>query len=203
MIRKRNFWIMLLVDLSIVIVAYYLSYFLRFDWEIPQTHIRNFLYTAVWIVPLKLASFYIFGLYRGMWRYTSIDDLENLVKSCLASSCAILLILFISVRFYGFARSVFIIDLFLTFLFIGGFRIAIRLYYHRHNKRLICLSPDFENTRPKRVLIVGAGDAGEKVLRGLYDYPRLPFEPIGFVDDDPRKTGREIHNVPHHAFCYR
>jgi len=196
MIRKRNFWVMLFADAIIVSFAYYLSYLLRFDGTIPKTHFTNFIRTAVWIIPLKPLFFYVSGLYRGMWRYTSINDLGNLVKGSLASTSTILLILLISVRFYGFARSVFIIDLFLTFLFIGGFRIAIRLFYHRQNKRLFYSFSNSEKTKTKRVLIIGAGDAGEKVLRGLYDDPRLPFDPIGFVDDNPGKRGREIHHVP-------
>ena len=187
---------MLFVDAIIVCLTYSLAYILRFDGSIPHTHITNFSRTVVWIIPLKLVFFYVFGLYKGMWRYTSISDLENLVKGCLASTGIILLVLFISVRFYGFARSVFIIDLFLTFIFIGGFRIAVRLFHHRQNKRLFCSLSNSEKTKPKRVLIAGAGDAGEKVLRGLYDNPRLPFEAIGFVDDDPRKIGRDIHHVP-------
>jgi FlaA1/EpsC-like NDP-sugar epimerase len=196
MIRKRNFWVMLFADAIIVGLTYFLSYLLRFDGTIPQTHITNLIYTSLWIIPLKLVFFYVFSLYKGMWRYTSISDLENLVKSCAASTSTILFILFIIVRFYGFARSVFIIDIFLTFIFIGGFRIAIRLFYHRQNEKLFISSANFQKAGPKRVLIIGAGDAGEKVLRGLYDNPRLAFEPIGFVDDDPGKKGREIHHVP-------
>jgi FlaA1/EpsC-like NDP-sugar epimerase len=196
MIRRRNFWVMLFLDAIIICLTYFLSYLLRFDGVIPQTHYRNFIYTSVWIIPLKLIFFYVFGLYKGMWRYTSIGDLENLVKGCLASTGAILLILFISVRFYGFARSVFIIDLFLVFIFIGGFRVAVRLFYHRQKKRLFFSSSNSHKAGLKRVLIIGAGNAGENVIRGLFEDPRLPFEPIGFVDDDPGKSGREIHHVP-------
>jgi FlaA1/EpsC-like NDP-sugar epimerase len=187
---------MLFADAIIVCLTYFLSYLLRFDGVIPQTHFINFIYTSVWIIPLKLVFFYVFGLYKGMWRYTSIGDLENLVKGCVASTITIVLILLISVGFYGFARSVFIIDFFLAFIFIGGFRIAVRLFYHRQKKRLFFSSSKSQKARPKRVLIIGAGNAGENVLRGLYDDPRLAFEPIGFVDDDKGKRGREIHHIP-------
>jgi FlaA1/EpsC-like NDP-sugar epimerase len=196
MIRKRNFWVMLSVDAIIISFTYFLSYLLRFDGAIPHAHITNFGHTVLWILPLKLVSFFVFGLYKGIWRYTSISDIESLVKGCLASTGTVLLILFISVQFYGFARSVFIIDLFLTFIFIGGFRVAVRMFYYRQNKRLFCSLSNSEKAKSKRVLIAGAGDAGEKVIRGLYDDPRLPYETIGFVDDDPRKIGREIHHAP-------
>jgi FlaA1/EpsC-like NDP-sugar epimerase len=196
MIRHRNLWVMLSVDAAIVVFAYYLSYLLRFDGAIPHTYMSSFNRTVVWILPLKLLFFYVFGLYKGMWRYTSIGDLQSLAASSLAGTGTIMLILLISVRFAGFARSVFIIDFFLTFIFIGGFRIAIRLFYHKQNKGLFFSSFNSQKAGSKHVLIVGAGDAGEKVLRGLFDEPQLQLKPIGFVDDDPGKIGREIHHVP-------
>ena len=84
--------------------------------------------TVVWIVPLKLACFFFFGLYKGMWRYTGIYDLENLIKACVISSGIIVFILVLKVRFVGFPRSVFAIDLLLTFLFLSGIRVGIRLF---------------------------------------------------------------------------
>jgi len=72
--------------------------------------------------------FFLFGLYKGMWRYTGIYDLENLIKACVISSGVIVFILVLKVRFEGFPRSVFVIDLMLTFLFLSGVRVGIRLF---------------------------------------------------------------------------
>ncbi|MCJ7494622.1 MAG: hypothetical protein MUP68_10345 [Deltaproteobacteria bacterium] len=104
-------------------------------------------------------------------------------------------------RFQGFPRSVFIIDGFLTFIFIGGIRTVIRLLLSEKERGLYFL---FHNpfskgkiTKPKkRLLIIGAGDAGEKMLREIHDNPRLNYEVVGFLDDDPNKKGMRIHGVP-------
>ena len=129
--KNRNFIFMLLGDACLMTVAYYLAYCLRFDWSISSNDMANFSRTVIWIVPIKLICFYVFGPYKGMWRYTGIEDLKNLTKACVVSSGIIVAILLLSVRFVGFPRSIFPIDLVLTFLMTGALRIGIRLYYHR------------------------------------------------------------------------
>lgn len=193
--RTRNFWIMIFGDVFLIAGAYYLAYYLRFDGDIPSGELRNFANTVVWIVPLKIVCFYFFGLHRGMWRYTGIQDLKNLVKACIASSVVIILVLLLTVRFVGFPRSVFLLDFMLAFFMIGGLRIGIRLYYHREKRERGPLFLGKENNG-KRLLIVGAGDAGEGALRELIDNPRLSYQVVGFVDDDFQKSGRSIHDVP-------
>ena len=119
-----------------------------------------------WIVPLKLLALMFFNLYKGMWRYTSIHDLANLVKACLSSSAAIFAVLIFTVRFGGFARSVFIIDLLLTFLFIGGYRVGIRLFYFQMEGKSISNFIRKSGHNIKNLVIIGAGDAGEKARQG-------------------------------------
>ena len=136
-LKIRNFWVMLLGDAFLIFLSYLLAYYLRFDGRIPLDSLTNFGKTVVWIVPLKIACFVFFGLYKGMWRYTSLHDLINLTKASLTSSAIISVILLITVRFAGFPRTVFIIDLFLTFLFIGSYRVGVRLFYSPRNDRLI------------------------------------------------------------------
>ena len=127
-ITNRNFWIMIIVDVILAGLAYFLAYYLRFDGDIPAVAFANWMKTVVWIVPLKLACFFFFGIYKGMWRYTGIYDLENLIKACVISSGIVVFILVLKVRFVGFPRSVFAIDLVLTFLFLSGVRVGIRLF---------------------------------------------------------------------------
>jgi FlaA1/EpsC-like NDP-sugar epimerase len=145
--------------------------------------------------------FIYFGLYRGMWRYTSLVDLLNVLKATFTSSVLIILTILFIYRFQGFPRSVFIIDGFLTFIFIGGIRIVIRLLLSEKESGLYFLfhSPFSKGkiTKPKkRLLIIGAGDAGEKMLREIRDNPRLNYDVVGFLDDDPNKKGMRIHGVP-------
>lgn len=195
-IRKRNFWVMLWVDTILVAFAYHFSYFLRFDGNIPQREMTNFLITLPWLFLLKITCFYYFGLYRGMWRYTSVHDLLNLLRSCLVASAAIVMILLVSVRFEGFARSVFIIDFLLTFLLVGGYRFGIRLYFGYKEGCSCVRGVSAENGEMKRVLIIGAGDAGELLIREVRENKNLTYQVAGLIDDDESKTGKTIHGVP-------
>jgi FlaA1/EpsC-like NDP-sugar epimerase len=199
LIRNRHFWMILILDLGLLYLAYYFSYYIRFEGEIPAEHAVSFERTVWLIVPFKVACFIVFGLYRGMWRYMSIPDLFNLIKATLVSSTGIILgILFIH-QFQGFARSVFIIDAALTILFIGGARLIIRIFLTQaspSNGRFPLSLLSSQTSGFKRLLIIGAGDAGEKMYRELRDNPNLNYHIVGFVDDDARKIGMRIHGVP-------
>ena len=127
-LKRPNFWVVFLGDAVLAGLAYYVAYYLRFDGDVSPTSLTQWMNTVVWIVPLKLACFFFFGLYKGMWRYTGIYDLENLIKACVISSGIIVFILVLKVRFVGFPRSIFAIDLVLTFLFLSGVRVGIRLF---------------------------------------------------------------------------
>jgi FlaA1/EpsC-like NDP-sugar epimerase len=201
LIRNKNFYFILLIDASLVVAAYLLAYLLRFEGQIPKQGWKNFSTTIPYILPFKMFVFIYFGLYRGMWRYTSLVDLLNVLKATFTSSGLIILTILFIYRFQGFPRSVFIIDGFLTFIFIGGIRIVIRLLLSEKESGLYFLfrSPfsKVKITKPKkRLLIIGAGDAGEKMLREIRDNPRLNYEVVGFLDDDSNKKGMRIHGVP-------
>jgi FlaA1/EpsC-like NDP-sugar epimerase len=186
---------MVLGDAVLIFAAYFLSYYLRFDGQIPQGALINFMQTIIWIVPLKLVCLGFFNLYKGMWRYTSIDTLGNLIKACVTSSGIIIVLLLFTVRFVGFPRSVFFIDLFLTFLFIGSSRVVVRLWYSH-----TLIPPKFsfwrnKDAKIKRLLLIGAGDGAEKLLREIMDNPNVNYNVIGFLDDDSSKFKKSIHGV--------
>lgn len=196
LIKNRNFWFMSLGDTFFIALSYLFAYYLRFDGNIPTSQLSNWMSTVIWIVPLKLACFFFFGLYKGMWRYTSIHDLINLIKACLASSAIIIILLLVIVRFVGFPRGVFIIDFFLTFFSVGGCRIGIRILYSRINGGSNFLSLRKRGIDAKRLLLVGAGNAGEKLIREIMENQNLNYEVVGFVDDDLSKLNHSIHGVP-------
>ena len=201
LIRTKNFYLMLLLDCIFIIAAYFLAYFLRFEGEIPSQEWVKFKATIPYIVPFKLLVFFVFGLYRGMWRYTSLVDFLNVLKATLFSSGMIILSILFIYRFEGFPRSVFILDWILSFIFIGGIRVAIRFLLSEKERGLHFLfhnpfSPKKITRRKKRLLIIGGGDAGEKMLREIRDNAKLSYEVMGFLDDDPKKKGMRIHGVP-------
>jgi FlaA1/EpsC-like NDP-sugar epimerase len=128
LLRNRHFWMVLILDLGLLYFAYYFSYYIRFEGEIPAGHFDSFKRTVWLIISFKLGCFFFFRVYRGMWRYMSIPDLFNLIKATLVSSTGIILAILFIHQFRGYPRSVFIIDAALTILFIGGARLIIRLF---------------------------------------------------------------------------
>jgi FlaA1/EpsC-like NDP-sugar epimerase len=153
---------------------------------------------------IKLLIFYYFDLYRGMWRYTSISDLFNIIKAASISSFLIVSIIVFWTRFVGYPRSVFIIDWCLTVLLISGFRLGIRLYFELVSEqkpwdivsRTLFGSLRKERHDRKNLLIIGAGDCGEKIYREIRDNARLRYNVVGFLDDDKAKRGMKIHAIP-------
>ncbi len=194
--RKLNFWIVLGVDLLLLVAAHLLAYVIRFDGAVPQEQRANISAVLGFLLPAKLVLFHFFGLYRGMWRYTSLADLLNILKACVVAGFITLGGILLLNRFAGFSRSVFVLDALLTFLFIAGFRISLRLSC----QNAFCL-PFFredasKRLRRKRLLIIGAGDAAEKVTREINDNKALPYMVAGFLDDHAAKIGQRIHGIP-------
>jgi FlaA1/EpsC-like NDP-sugar epimerase len=194
-LKRSNFWFVFLADAVLIGVAYFLAYYLRFDGNLSVSELANWTKTVVWIVPLKLICLFFFGLYKGMWRYTGIYDLENLIKACLISSGVIVFILVLKVRFVGFPRSVFAIDLLLTFLFLSGIRMGIRIFLTPGPSQIKIPFFGKVDRDGARVLVVGAGSAGEKLLRELKENPEIHYQIVGCLDDDKKKLKQTIHGV--------
>lgn len=194
-VRNRNFYFMLLIDALLVAVSYVTAYWLRFDGEITPEEWINIEQTLPLIIPTKIAFFLFFNLYRGMWRYTSLIDLINVFKACSVSSAVIVLIILYTSHIIGFPRSVFVIDWVLTILLIGGIRFGIRLALTNHISTLLSFRSIQFSSSAKKLLIIGAGDAGEKVLREIRDNPVVKIEPFGLLDDAREKQGQTIHGV--------
>ena len=201
---NKNFLIIFIVDVLLLAAALYDAFLIRFEFSIPPYYLDLFLRMLPYVIVTKIACLYFFDLYRGMWRYTSISDLLNIIKAATASSLLITLFIAFKMRFIGYPRSVFIIDCFLTILFIAGFRLLVRLFFERlarekSNKSMPQQFMSLFKRYPKSVkklLIIGAGDCGEKILREIRDNSSLNLKVIGFLDDNRNKIGRKIHGVP-------
>lgn len=186
---------MLVADFCLIALSYFLAYEIRFEGEIPSEYLPIIKQTILVVISIKIVIFFIFNLYRGMWRYTSLVDFMNVIKAVTLSSISIILIILLSYSFQGFPRSVFILDFLLTLVFIAGMRLGIRLYLTRNPAALLS-SFRKKNRLGKRTLMIGAGNTGEHVLRELMDNPAINMHPVGFLDDDRGKVGQEIHGVP-------
>lgn len=195
-VKYRNFWVMLGADALLILFSFYFAYFLRFEGIIPEKEMGRLLQSLIWIVPVKLGCFFFFNLYSGMWRYTGIREMLNLVRACLTASAIMITILLITVRVEGFPRSIFIIDFLLTLLLIGGLRLAIRLYFSSDTSADLFSFGNKEKVQKTELLIIGAGDAAEKVIREIHGSPDLGYKAVGLLDDDRGKHGKSIHGVP-------
>ncbi|MBI3636058.1 MAG: hypothetical protein HY216_07565 [Candidatus Rokubacteria bacterium] len=176
----------LLLDVCLIVLAYYAAYVIRFEDEFK--HYAPTLYASLGIVLLvQLVAFAGFGLYRGIWQYTGVADVVRIVKAATAAVMATTVILLFTQRFTGFSRTVFVLDWLLLVVLIGGSRASFRFFA--------------EVFRPRRkhfgrVLIYGAGDGGELILREILNNPSLERVPIGFIDDDRNKHQTRIHGFP-------
>ena len=195
----RNLRMMVVADLALFAAAYVSAYLLRFDGDIPARHMEVLHETLVPMLLCKLAVAHFFGLYRGMWRYTSLVDLINVFKAVALSSLLIFSAMLFNRSVTGFSRGVLLLDALLTLIYAGGLRIAIRIYFTHGIGQLF--ANDFTlraraEAGKKNLLIVGAGDAGEALLRDIRHSPTSPYRVVGFVDDDATKIGKYIHGTP-------
>lgn len=139
------------------------------------------------LIPIKMISLWFFGLYSGLWRYVSVDDIWRIVKAhVLAVVCFISVIVFFF-PFYGLPSSIFILDFILSVSLISGVRFITRLLRE-------AFRPVLGNKR-KKVIIIGAGEAGVMVLRESRNNFNANMEIIGFIDDDAHKQNLRIQGV--------
>ncbi len=199
-LRNYKLYIMLAADAAIFALSLTLAYLLRFDFHLSP-HLSQL--SSLWLlaVPIKILSFVFLGLYRGMWRYTDIRDFWRLFQASLFSSLVLLVLILLLYRFEGYSRTVFVIDGLLTFLLCGGLRVGIRSLYRYQDNIRAKNSFSWEVSRKRfrelqDVLVIGAGDAGEKLLRETIENPALNYHVAGFLDDNREKIGRTLHGVP-------
>ena len=194
-LKNPKFYLVLLGDAVIFALAHIAAYLFRFEFLLTPVYLEQIQEVLIWLVPLKVIIFLSFGLYRGMWRYTSVRDFWLIAQASILSTLLIMAVILYINKFQGYSRAVFIIDGVLTFLFIGCVRMAIRSYFTVYANPGNNLDSS-ARINFKKVMIIGAGAAGEKILREIIENYQLPYKVVGFIDDDPDKKGRSIHGIP-------
>lgn len=183
--KRRIFEVLL--DVVLILLSYWCAYAVKFGALSGSGAWTLFLRTLPVLVFVKMAAFLVVGVYRGIWRYTSLDDLIVFAKAVVLSSVLSVLAILFAFRFEGFSRTIFIIDGILMFMFLAGSRMAFRLFRQ--------MLPTSGASDGRRVLIYGAGDGGELLLRELQNNRSLKYAAVGFVDDDPAKYGKVMHGL--------
>jgi UDP-GlcNAc:undecaprenyl-phosphate GlcNAc-1-phosphate transferase len=183
--KRRLFEVFL--DAFLITLAYYSAFAILFPYFEYSTNWNLFLKTLPMLVVLKLGAFLVVGVYRGLWRYTSVGDLITIAKGVALGSILSVLSVLLVYRFEGFSRTVFVLDGILLLLAVVSSRVAFRVI------RQMLPLPAAADSR--KVLIYGAGDGGEMVLRELTNNPEWSYAPVGFIDDDPLKKDKVIHGL--------
>jgi FlaA1/EpsC-like NDP-sugar epimerase len=203
-ISRHRIW-QIAADAALVAAALYLSYLLRFDFEIPRTYLHQLAWVVLPVVAVQVVVFLLFGLYNKYWRYAGLRDLVSVFLASLAAAAVGMLVaefvadrlqpLIYSQRYSGLdvtahrlPWSILVLDWLLTFGLTSGARLLARLVWERPWRE------EGKGDR-KKVLVVGAGDAGELVVREMLRTRRIRYSPVGFVDDDEKKRNLRIHNV--------
>ena len=185
-------------DIFLTLISVLVSYLVRLELiAIFPTYQYSLLWMLGAAVLIKPLVYYFFGIYRNVWRYASTRELLLILSAVTSASMilsAAMIGLFVMGTFYGFPRSVLIIDWLFTMAFIGGTRFIFRVLAESSSTgsdRSIIPS-----LRKKWVLVIGGGDAGAMVVREMLKNPQLNMKPIGFLDDDPSKQDSKIHGIP-------
>jgi FlaA1/EpsC-like NDP-sugar epimerase len=185
-LKLRSRTSIFLHDLTMIPLAWFGAYWLRFNLQdIPD----QFFYTALLLLPgvifIQVSLFWLFGLYRGVWRFSSIPDLIRIGKAVLTGMVMIVIAVFLYNRLIGVPRSV--MPLYVLILLA---LLCIPRFVYRYIKEQA-----FIERIGQRALIIGAGSAGEMLVRDLLSNPDSGYIPVVFADDQPSKRNREIRGI--------
>ncbi len=184
------------LDGILMFLSYFLAYFIHYDFSIPPLALVTFKKSFLVIIASKLAIFFLYRVYSSIPRYIGMLDL---IKTIKANATASLLLIFVGliVRFDSFNTiSLLVTDGIISVLLIGGLRATVRLSFLKAQKKGYLAKTKAIGGPKKRILILGAGEAGEKVVREVRDNPRLNYDILGFLDDETSKIGLSIHGIP-------
>lgn len=189
--RKVMAIIFLLIDAVLINLTYILSLIIRFEEAIYSNqfilYFTRYKEQFIYITLIKLIIFAFFKMYRSIWRYASVEELVNIVLAAIVSNLAILS--YTHLIGSNLPISVYIIATLFDMMFIGGARFCLRvvkLYMDKFN----------QDKNKKRIMIIGAGEAGVLVIKEYKNHPRLNSKPVALIDDDEYKQGRVIMGVP-------
>ncbi len=182
--RRRLFEVLL--DLILITVAYYTAYFLRFEGSIGND-LHRFLNSLPIVIACQILSFYIMGVYRGVWESTGLRDLIGYIKAVTVGTVLPILILLTIYRFQSFSRAVFAIYWVLMLVLISLSRLSFRLLDEGIRKG---------NKKGKPALIYGAGVGGQMTMKEIEANRDLGLVLVGFIDDNPRIRGSKIKGYP-------
>lgn len=178
------------VHLIFFTVAYLGAYLVRFDFSVPPAYHPSMWNGLFVILAVKMTVFASLKMFQGWWKYVSLTDVIDLARALAIASLAFLVVNVFMVAPKHFPRSIYVLDLVFALTLIGGARGSLRIM------REATVNRASRSSRCANVLIVGAGDTGETLVREIAKNRNLLYRPVAFLDDDPYKHGLRIHGVP-------
>ncbi len=186
---RYNYFLLASIPLAAGL-SFWLSYQLRFDFNVPIQYSQQSFLLLPYVVVIKLALFYVLRGHSADWRYVGMRDI--IFIGFYAFICAVILLSFWSFRpWSAIPRGVVVIDSLLTLVLTGGIRISARFV----REQVIAALRDGQGTDSRPTIIIGAGDAGEMLLREIHRNPTSEFSVKAFFDDDSARMGTSIHGV--------
>jgi FlaA1/EpsC-like NDP-sugar epimerase len=175
--------------IALIPISYLAAFALRFDFLVPEPYLWSFLVTLLLLVPVRIAALAYFGLFHTLWRHSGMRDLMDLLKAISVSSAVFALALFFTGTFAGVPRSILVLDWVLALAVFGGGRFAVRALREGRPGWITA------ERRATPALVIGAGEAAERLLRQLR-LSGADFRAVALVDDDRNKHGMRMHGVP-------
>ncbi len=190
-VNRHRLW-QVVVDAALIAGAWLLAWYVRFDGEPPLRYQRYLDWEVVaLVVGITIPIFFAFGFYNRWWRYVSTRDMWGAARGVAVAIIAVFVVFSLlgrDIHTLKVPRGIWIVDLLLLLAFVMGSRLLARTLIERPSARTVV-------ARGKEVIIVGAGDAAEQILREMLRTPALGYTPIGLIDDDPRKKNLRLHGV--------
>jgi FlaA1/EpsC-like NDP-sugar epimerase/lipopolysaccharide/colanic/teichoic acid biosynthesis glycosyltransferase len=174
------------IQIGVFILSNYLAFFVRFDGDIPGRETASFLKYLPLLVLLRIIFLFVFSLGKGLWRYVGVRDLLNITSAISLGSVGFVIIVryFFADTFYP--RSIYVLDWYFNIFLLGG----LRLFRRFHEKEI------GKQTFKKRILVIGAGNGAEMLLRDVESNPFYAYKVIGLIDDNPVKKGLTLRSIP-------
>ena len=193
-IDKQRRYLIVIYDIVVIMASLLLAFSIRYDFQIPAASLIGLGVYLLWALPVKLSVFYFFGLYRGMYRYTSIWDLVNVGKATVTAALIINSVFLVVPLFRVIPPVILLLDFILTTGLIALVRFSVRLYFSQ-----VAVTVPMRTKKQAgltSLLLLGAGNTGEKIARDILTNFRDDYQIVGFLDDNPVKIGSSIHGIP-------
>lgn len=185
----RNMWLRVVIDGCLIAVSFFVALAIRFEFAVPSEYLSRFLLALPGIVLLFLSTNYLSKIYARRWKYACFDELVHLTIAALISTAILLLgVVLIPNARSAVPASVAMIGGVLSLFTLAFVRMQFRLFFERDLR--------LRKKGRRKVLLIGAGEVGETVVRDMLRHPEYDYQPAGFIDDDPAKRKMVVQGVP-------